>query len=499
MGFIKILILTIITMYIVNILLMNLGKEEYGVIALFTSLNQYISLFLVAISGTIFRFVSLEYHKNNKSENINKYYSTSFFSMLFLSILAFIILYAITPMLKGFVNSPNLNSSEIELFFILSISAFLISNLTSVFFVSGIIKHQFYLNDLSNIVAKSIQLLLVLILVNYLVDLTLYTYGLTLIFYSVFYLIFSIIISKVIMPELIISMKYFSIKYLKNMLEMGTNVLLNNLGIMLYTGTDLIIVNIFLGTATVTEYSISLQLAFFIAMVGTIFSRLFNSSLSKFIANYSSDFISSQILMLSKIFLIYIGIFFILLVVFSKKILFFWLGFEYIYLYSILILLALYQLLHQSTVLFSMYFTLVNKLKTPLKITIIAGITNIILSILFLKFTSYGVYGIIFATIITVLFKTVIFNSFYTAYLLKMKISRIYKTFFPSFIFIIVYSWLCFILVDSINTSNLYLLLVSLLTIVFVYLFLAYYLFFTKKEQVQVLHMTKLYYLVKKK
>ena len=486
-------------MYIINILVNTLGKDSYGVVALFTSLNQYIGLFLVAISGTIFRFISLEYHQSNNSISINKYYSTSFFSMLLLSIFAFSVLYFSTPLLKQFVNSSGTDFSEITLFFVLSILSFFISNLTAVFFVPTIIKHKFYLNDLSKIIAKVIQLLVILILVYYLADLSLYTYGISLIIYSVIFLSISIIFSKKIMPDLVISIRFFSFSYLRNMLKMGINVLLNNLGILLYTSTDLIIINIFLGTAIVAEYSIGLQLAVLISMTGMVFSRLFNPLIAKLIAKNGNTYIISQILINSKIFMIYIGLFFLLLITFSKQILFFWLGSEYVYLYPVVISLALYQLLHQSTVLFYMYFTLVNKLKIPLIVTILSGVLNIILSILLVKFTSYGIFAIIAATIITVFFKTVLFNSFYTAHLLNMKLFKILQTYLPSFIFITIYTSMCFLLIDSLDTHSLYIMSSSLLAIMLSYFLFAYYIIFTKKEKVHVLHLTKLYNLVRSK
>ena len=77
-GIIKIAIISIIMLILTSLLLNNFGKSDYGIIALFTSLNQYIGLFILAISGTIFKFVSIEYNKEENINETNKYYSTSF-------------------------------------------------------------------------------------------------------------------------------------------------------------------------------------------------------------------------------------------------------------------------------------------------------------------------------------------------------------------------------------------------------------------------------------
>lgn len=73
----------------------------YGIIALFTSLNQYIGLFILAISGTIFKFVSIEYNKDENINETNKYYSTSFFSLIFIVIILTILIISLSPLLKS--------------------------------------------------------------------------------------------------------------------------------------------------------------------------------------------------------------------------------------------------------------------------------------------------------------------------------------------------------------------------------------------------------------
>jgi len=282
-GILKIISASIIMLILTSLLVNSLGKTTYGIIALFTSLNQYIGLFILAISGTIFKFVSIEYNKDNNLIETNKYYSTSFFSLIFIISLLFLTTIMLSPYIGDILNIDSYNEIKKD-FFILSILSFLLQSVVSVFIVSSMIKHKFYLNDFANIFSKIIQFIFILVLLYLIDDLNLITYGYSLVLFSILYLFLSFLISKRTIPELEITFKFFSFNHLKDILSMGLKVILNNLGILLYTSTDILIISIFLGTAYVTDYSLSLQLALFIALIGSVVSRLFDPEISSQIA-----------------------------------------------------------------------------------------------------------------------------------------------------------------------------------------------------------------------
>ena len=495
-GILKIVLVSIIALVLTSLLLNNLGKTNYGIIALFSSFNQYIGLLILAISGTVFKFVSIEYNKDNNLEETNKYYSTSFYSLVTIMSIIFFALLILSPYIGDLLNIENYNKNK-QKFFLLSIFSFLLTSIVSIFVVAPMIKHKFYLNDYANIISKILQFILILILIYFANNLNLMTYGYSLVLFSVLYLLFSILNSRKIIPELNISVNFFSLNHLKEILSMGFKVILNNLGILLYTNTDIIIISIFLGTAYVSEYSISLQLALFIALIGSVVSRLFNPQISSLIARGKYKYLGTYIVMNSKIFFIFVGLFFILITSLSKEILFLWLGGDFVDMYKYVILLALYQLFHQSTVLFFMYFTLANKLTIPLVTTIIAGIINTILSILIIKFTDLGLTGIILITIITVFFKTVIFNSYYTCYLLGINFLKLIIMYFKILVFISIFSFLGHISIEFIFNDSYFLLTLYIILISFIYISISYTFILTKKEKIEVLHMTKLYNKVK--
>ncbi len=497
MGIIRIALAGITGLLLSKILIEYLGNDTYGIIALFTSFNTYLSLFLIAISGTVYKFVSIEYFREETPCKSVKYFATAFYSVFSISIILLVSLYLLLPWLSNHVDFANNNASDVKFFFMMSASSFLMVNICSVFFVPTMLLSKIYLNDIANIIAVLLRFILVVLLCYVFNNLNLNTYGASLFFFGVVFLLTAITFSKKSMPGFSLHYKFFSVKCAGSMLGMGWKVLLNNIGIILYTNTDIIIINSVLGTLFVTDYSIPLQLAIFVALFGGMMSRLYEPVISQLISNSKNMILKARLLSHTKVFMIFVGFMFILLTVFSMKILNLWLGEEYVRLYFILVLLALYQFLHQSTVLFSRYFNLTNNLSLPLAVTIIAGVGNVFLSFAFLSFTEFGVVGVIIATIITVILKTNIFNTMYTSFLLNIRFTRVLKDLIPLYAYVLIFSYLSFELVQDEITAFKSIDVFSLLMIMFSYFTFAYIFIFNKKEKLVFLRMTKIYSVIK--
>ncbi|MFA0208585.1 oligosaccharide flippase family protein [Vibrio cyclitrophicus] len=448
-GMLRIGIVGISGLLLSKILILQFGNNTYGIIALFTSLNSYLSLFLIAISGVVYKFCSIEYFKGPQSSKAVEYFSTAFYSMLIISLLVLVALIGFTPYLSKFVDIGDVSEIEVKKLFIFSAVSFLIINICSVFFVPTMILSKIYLNDIANIVATLTKFLLVILFSYIFHTLDLEIYGYILLIFSIIYLLLSIIFSKKAMPNFSVNYHLFSFSCAKEMVSMGWKVLLNSIGILLYTNTDVLIINQVLGTAFVSDYSIPMQIAILVALFGGMMSRLYEPIISKLISENKLKVLGCRLISHTKIFTLCIGFLLIVLTCFSKKILNIWLGDEYIRLNYILVLLAMYHFFHQSTVLFSRYFTLTNNLVKPLCVTIFAGVGNIILSLAFLYYTDLGLVGVIIATLMTVIFKTVVFNTSYTSLLIGLDLRKVVTQLGKVYSFIIIITMLLFLYSES--------------------------------------------------
>lgn len=413
---IKIVVVSIISFAITGILVRELGKELYGVVPLFTSMNRYVGLITVVLSASVGRFVSLNYFKGKLTE-ANKYYSSSFFGLLLISFVATILFYGFSFYLDRFFQFPVKFFSQVQIFFILSVSSILISSLLSTFNVPTFIKHSFYLTDIVNIVSKLIQIGFLLFVLG---NITLIWFGFSLLSATLVSVLLTYFISIRLLPDLRIKLKDISLPKLKDMGAMGLNSFFNSIGILLYTSSDIIIVNILLGSVASGRYGIAVQCGMVVTMLGGSITRLLAPVLVELIAKDKRDELIDYIVRFTKLITVFSAIPFIVFAALSKPILLLWLGADFEDIYILMIIVVGNQLLHQTTSLTFTYFNMKNMLKIPARMTFMSGVLNIILSVFFVKYTAMGVYGVALGTFVTILCKTILFNVVYASNLLKI-------------------------------------------------------------------------------
>lgn len=217
-----------------------------------------------------------------------------------------------------------------------------------------------------------------------------------------------------------IKLKDISFSKLKDMGAMGLNSFFNSIGILLYTSSDIIIVNILLGSVASGRYGIAVQCGMVVTMLGGSITRLLAPVLVELIAKDKSDELIDCIVRFTKLITVFSAIPFIVFAALSKPILLLWLGADFEDMYLLMIIVVGNQLLHQTTSLTFTYFNMKNMLKIPARMTFISGVLNIILSVFFVKYTLMGVYGVALGTFVTILFKTILFNVVYASNILKI-------------------------------------------------------------------------------
>ena len=487
-NIIKIVALSIISFAITGILVRELGEELYGVVPLFTSMNRYIGLITVVLSASVGRFVSLSYFKSNIGD-ANKYYSSSFFGLLLITSIALMFFYGFSFFLDVFFQFPIEKFYEVRIFFILSVTSLLLSSILSIFNVPAFIKHVFYLTDIVNIFSKIVQIGFLLFLVRHI---TLIWFGFSLLSASIVSIIITYFISIRLLPDLRIKLKNISSSKLKDMAGMGLNSFFNSLGILLFTSSDIIIVNVLLGSNESGRYGIAVQCGMLVTMLGGSFTRLLAPVMVELIAKDKRDELISYIVRFTKLITVFSAVPFIVFVVFSKPLLEFWLGdgFESLYLLNIFVVSN--QLLHQTTSLTFTYFNMRNKLRIPAIVTFITGLLNIVLSVILVKYTELGAYGVAIGTFVSILLKTIIFNVIYTSRLLEVKPLQIWMAVLKGLYWPLMFGGIFFILFNLTKIDSIIFLIFWIILILFIYSLSALYLPLKKEDRTLLFKISKL-------
>ena len=223
------------------------------------------------------------------------------------------------------------------------------------------------------------------------------------------------------LPELILSKSLFKIKYLWDVMRSGLWVGISYAGNVMLSSLTTYFSNIFCGVIITGIYSAIMQLNI---IENTVLSVLISSILPKMFKLYSNDdnqslynyVIDSMILTTLFIGLISSGI-----VVYGSDFMSLWMGKEFVKYRLLIVLTVIYLPFTLPSQVINQVFTVKNKVAIPAIATLLFGMLNVFLIIIFTKWLNLGIYGIAISAVIVQVLRD---NIFYPLYL-KNIINRV--------------------------------------------------------------------------
>lgn len=463
------------TPYLIN----QLGIEVYGMIPLANQITSYLSLLTLVITGGVGRFLSIEIIKRNSVE-ANKVFNTTFFASLWLVILALPFTLIFIYFLPNLINVPLGTEIETQFLFLVIFITFFLTFLQTPFLVSSWVKNRFDLRNIAIAASKIIQVVSLILLFNFLRPEP-WEFGLSLLISNIFAFGAHYFIWNKLTPELKISYKYYEKGQLRDIVDLGKWIVIDQIGTLLLLNIDLLMANQLLGTKAGGEYgSLSILPSTFRIFVISIMSVISPIQMK----NYALDEFDSlrkistySVRMLSIFSALGVGT----ICGFSKSILRVWLGNEFVHLWLPLIILMVplfltlpFQPLYQLQVAYK-------KVKFPAIATFAAGILNILLIFNFTKTLHMGVEGIGIACGLAFSLRTVLFSSIYGAFIQNLHWTNYIKEILPGTPLIIVSYGISHILTAFYQISNLLTLLLSMGFVLSITFLLGYLLIYKKE------------------
>lgn len=415
----------IIGVFMTPFFISRLGVDNYSVIPLLTSFIAYIGFFTSIITTSVGRFCSISFNTGDE-KSLNNYLSTAVFSLLFIAILFSIFSSVLMHNLSVFIDIPNDILSETKMLFLLNVCSFGCVAISVPFYVSSFLTHNFYIQNTFKLLTRLLQPLLVLSFFFLLSPSVLYV-GFSNLLVNFLYMLSSIVIFKRLLPNAAISARSFDWQCFKKMSTMGSWSLLNGLGALLYTNIDLILISYFLGATACGKYAPLVQILMLFTLITDSLSSVLTPVIYEYIAAREYKLAMTQTCRAIR----YIGSFMVLpvsiLAVYSSEILVFWLGEEYSEMAPVLILLLMPAITSHPVRPVMAISRAVNKVKYPAIASLFGGFLNLFLSILFLKYTTIGVFGVGIATIFCLVLKNLIFTCSYSSIIINMPINSFFK------------------------------------------------------------------------
>ena len=432
-----------ISFFLVPYITEIIGVDAYGFVGLANDFVSYAQIITIAINSMASRFITIKIHEGKKEE-ANKFYSSVVIANIILSIILGIIGIIFVMFMQYFVNIPGDLLLDVKLLFTLMFANFIISILTSTFSVATFCTNKLYLTSIKTIIS---QILRVIILLGtfLLLKPSVFYIGIATVVSTAYLGYCNYRYSKILTPELIISKDYFSIKYIKILITSGIWNTFSKLSNILSNGLDLLISNIFIGSASMGIIGVSKTIPNTILNAFGTITSVFTPELTISYAKKDTESMKKQLLFAIKLLGIFSAIPITILFAYGKEFYNLWVpGQNTILLYYLTCISVLGMCISLPLEPLWNIFTVTNKVKnSSLFLFMNSALTILIVFILLNIFDNpiTRMFIIVSVSICFSIIRSLTFLPLYGAKCINIKLTTFYPTIFKN-LFVIVISTL---------------------------------------------------------
>ena len=246
----NILVAFVLTPYLIN----KLGKETYSFYPIANTIVNYMAILMNAMNSIASRFVTISIVRNETEES-NKYFSSTLAANLIMSAVVAIPMIVIVLFLEHFMDVPINSLAAVRTLFILMFTSTLINITATVFGIATFAKNRIDLRSLRELIVALVKLALYVLLYKFFPPSIVYV-GVVILSTGVLNLIIQFIYTRKLLPEIHISVSYFSVRHVKELLASSCWTAVNSFGNQLLVGMSLILANVFYGANASGAYSI---------------------------------------------------------------------------------------------------------------------------------------------------------------------------------------------------------------------------------------------------
>ena len=414
----------------------TLGEAAYGLIPLATSITSYVTLIIDSANASITRYLTLSLQKGEMTE-ANKSYNTALYGILVISLIMLPAIIVLSWFATGVFDIGDQTRITVFVLFACVFGAALIRFLSSGFMTVLFAHNRLDLRNYINIAHILIQVIFIVVTFS-MFGPNLYFVGFAYLISASLTFILSKILSKKTNPYLKIHLSEKSNSQLIDMSKTSGFVIVTQIGYLLRTQLSLIIINIFIGVVAGAHFSLALTWYTLIESISSLLSNQFTPLLYSLCAKIDQN----NLVISGKLIVKFVGLIMVIPIglacVFMPQLMTLWVGEEYTTLTPLVWILITPLILRlQGNAIYPIVIAY-NKVNIAAIVSIVVGVLNLVLALLFIRTMSNGMYGVAWAWFITMMLQSVIFL-LYIAYIVRVKISTYLSSALPAVLgFIIV-------------------------------------------------------------
>lgn len=418
----------IISFFFTPYLIRVVGKEAYSFFPLINNMIGYTSIITTAVGSMAGRFITMRIYKDD-IEDANRYLNSMWVANLFLSIVFTLMGVIVVVFIDDILSVPTYLLSDVRWLFGLGLFSIILGLLTGYLGIPTYVRNRVDLSSSRNVMTNLIRIGTILALFALFKPSIVYM-SLSALIASIAGIVFNYNLKKKLLPELTIApRRYFNFSYVRTLTGSGVWNSVNSLSNTLLYQLDLFITNIFISASATGDYAIAktapnliLQL---LAMLSGTFVAHFNILYAKGEINTVVSETRKSMVIVGMLIGLPIGF----LTIFSDCFYNLWVpGQDVTILFWLTVLTVVPMVLGGSINPIFGLFATTNKLKVPSLVVLFSGLSQLIVIVILLKFTSLGIWAIA----ITSLVQSVLRNSIFTPIYGAKVLGKPWYTFYPT-------------------------------------------------------------------
>lgn len=436
MGFV---INVVITFFLTSFIVKNVGAEAYGFVGLANDFISYIQILTIALNSMASRFITIEFEKNNLL-NVRQYYSSLLVMNIFVSMVIAVIGVIFVFNIGSIINIGSVQIFDVQILWLFLLANFLMTLMGTVFQVATFCKRRLELEAIRT-VAASVLKAIILIVCYVFFKIYIWYIGMATLLSGMYSLIYNVKYTRQLMPDAEISIKYFDIRKIITLVKSGFWNSLTQLGAVLLNGLDLIVTNLFVGSAAMGTMSISKTFPKYILNMFATMASAFTPNFVISVAKKNNKELCLQLASSIRILSLISSIPMVVLFVCGKQLFGLWVPSEdTMVLYNITVIsCASYVILLPLEPVWNV-FTALNKLKVTSIYLLIESIASIGIELLLLGFMNNDhekLYIIAGVSSLFIIFRSLVFLPIYTGKCIHESCSFFYRIIWKNILTII--------------------------------------------------------------
>ncbi len=416
----------IINFFLTPYVVKMIGVEANGYVQLANNFVTYATLLVTIINSMAGRFITIEYHRGN-TKQASIYYSSVFFADLILCAMFIVPVVLCVYKLEKLLSIPPDLLMDVKLLFFFVFLNFIVGLVLPMWGAATYITNNLYITSLGNMFSRLLRVGIIVGAFVMFVPKVWYI-GLASFLAVSFVKIWNLVAKKKLLPELKINKKLFDIHAVKELMSAGIWNAVSNLGVTLINGLDLLICNLFIGSAEMGVLAIAKTLPHTIQTLAGTISNVFAPSLTINYAKGNINELKKDVKQAMNITGIILTIPLAILWVFGDDFFSLWVPSQNSGLLHLLSILTIFGMIFTAGtyVLFNVFVT-VNKVKTNSVLLLLTGFLNTLIVLIFVKNTNIGILAVAGVSSVLNILRNMVYTVPYTAKYLGLK----WYTFFP--------------------------------------------------------------------